>query len=262
MEHIDYCIVCGSTQINKFNGEIFPFVVDRMLGKQHNETSCYSIHCSVCDYHGSGIRFNSQEEFRYYKNYMAGDYLMQRISYEGDSVDKVSAHQHDQNTIESRKEEVYDFIKEFANQHTVSSLIDYGGNTGKGIPDQFVNAKCYVLDTEIRENNDRLIFITPNNIHEPVDLIICSHVLEHVSDINYHMKKMYAMLNPQKFLYVEVPNERSVQSMDNRKFHEHINIFSMENLEFLFNLHKFDIVKKNTYSNSYGDVFGILGRSQ
>lgn len=260
MEHIDYCVVCGSTQINKFIGELFPFVVDRMLGLRNGNQQCYSVHCPVCDYHGSNARFTPEEESRYYNDYMSGEYLSHRIAYEGPSVQTTSSYQHDQNIITNRKSEVYEFVKTFANENNTNSLLDYGGNNGNGIPDQFVNTRCYVLDTEVRDHNDRVTFITPNSVCELMDLITCSHMLEHVSDINYHMKKIRNLLKPQKFLYVEVPDERAAQSMDGRKFHEHINIFSMENLEFLFNLHEFDVVKKSKYSNSYGAVLGILGQ--
>jgi hypothetical protein len=262
MEQIDNCIVCGSTQITKFNGEMFPFVVDRMSGNPGSDTQCFSIHCPICDYHGTNLRFNTEEESRYYKEYMSGEYLTHRVAYDGPSVQSTSEYQHAESFVANRKLEIYNFVKDHANENNVESLLDYGGNNGDGIPDQFVNTRCYVLDTEIREHNSRVTFITPNSPCEQMDLIMCSHVLEHVSDINYHMKKMRAILKPQKFLYVEVPNERGAQSMDGRKFHEHINIFSMANLEFLFDLHNFDVVKKETFSNSYDAVFGILGRAR
>jgi hypothetical protein len=241
---------------------MFPFVVDRMSGNHGSDTQCFSIHCPICDYHGTNLRFNTEEESRYYKGYMSGEYLTHRVAYDGPSIQDVAKSQHAAHTITKRKSEVYDFVKDYANEDNVESLLDYGGNNGDGIPDQFVNTRCYVLDTEVREHNQRVTFITLNSTCEQMDLITCSHVLEHVSNINYHMKKMREMIKPQKFLYVEVPDERRSQSMDGRQFHEHINIFSMENLEFLFNLHNFDVVKKNTFSNSYGDVFGILGQAR
>jgi hypothetical protein len=86
MEQIDSCIVCGSNQVSKFKGEMFPFVVDRMTGKSGSDTQCWSIHCPICDYHGTNLRFNLEEESRYYKEYMSGEYLTHRIAYEGQSV--------------------------------------------------------------------------------------------------------------------------------------------------------------------------------
>jgi hypothetical protein len=262
MEQIDSCIVCGSNQVSKFKGEMFPFVVDRMTGKSGSDTQCWSIHCPICDYHGTNLRFNLEEESRYYKEYMSGEYLTHRIAYEGQSVQSHAEYQQEQGILENRKKEIYEFVKDFANENTVDSLLDYGGNHGEGIPDQFAHARCYVLETEIREHNKKITYIGKDDICEPMDLIICSHVLEHVSDINYHMKKMRNMLKLKKFLYVEVPNERTAQSMDGRMFHEHINMFSQQNLEFLFDLHNFDIVRKFTGGNHYGNVFCVLGQAR
>lgn len=64
MKKVDNCVVCGSTQISKFNGEMFPFVIDRMLGVRGGDTHCYSIHCPICDYHGTNLRFDTEEESR------------------------------------------------------------------------------------------------------------------------------------------------------------------------------------------------------
>lgn len=258
MEHIKNCVVCGYTQINKFNGELFSFVADRMQGITGADNFCHSIHCPVCDYHGASTRFNPDEEARYYKDYMTGDYLESRIRYEGPSVQASSEFQHDQRIIQNRKSEIYYFISDRV--PVVNSLLDYGGNNGEGIPDQFSNARRYVLETEIRNHADGIVFVTPTDVIELLDLVICSHVFEHVSNINYHMQKIKGLLKSGGYLYFEVPNERNAQEMDGRKFHEHINIFSMNNLEYLFNMHGLDIVKKVEHANSYGKVFSLLGK--
>ena len=258
MKHINSCAVCGYTQINKFNGTLFPFVTDRMQGITGSDTFCYSIHCPMCDYHGTSARFNSDEESRYYKDYMTGDYLESRIRYEGPSVLSVSQLKHDQGFIENRKSEIYSFISDCI--PAVNSLLDYGGNNGEGIPNQFRNARQYVLETEVKNNADGIIFVTPTDTIEPLDLVICSHVFEHISDINYHMQKIKELLTPGGYLYLEVPNERNAQGMDGRIFHEHINIFSMNNLEYLFNMYDLDVIKKVEHTNSYGAVFSLLGK--
>ena len=204
MEHIDNCAVCGSTQISKYNGSLFPFVADRMAGVVGANTECYSIHCPVCDYHGTSARFTPEEESRYYKDYMIGEYLESRAKYEGDSIYGVSDYQHHSNVIDSRKLEIYSFIDDSISE--INSVLDYGGNNGDGIPDQFSNAQRYVLETEVRDHADGIIFIGPNDSVEPIDLVICSHVFEHVSDINYHMRKIKQLLKPGGYLYLEVPN--------------------------------------------------------
>lgn len=260
MKHVDYCVVCGSKEVTRFKGTMFPFVVDRMQGVTNASTECESIHCPTCDYHGTSARFTPEEEARYYKEYMDGEYLTARAMYEGDNIRSNADYQHNESTINQRKIEIYSFIEEHVSANDVHSLLDYGGNHGQGIPNQFSHARRYVLETESRTSADDIRFVGPNDSVEPMDLIICSHVMEHVSDIEYHMLKIKEMLKPGGYLYLEVPNERNAQNMSGRMFHEHINIFSLENLEYLFGLYKLTVVKKAAHANCYSHVFSILGR--
>ena len=86
-----------------------------------------------------------------------------------------------------------------------------------------------------------------------LDLICSYYVGEHVNHINEWIDMQRLMLRNGGLLLIEVPNFKDfpVESMNN----EHINHFSMYNLELLLHLHGFRVIKSQ--ENSAGRYFGM-----
>jgi hypothetical protein len=123
-------------------------------------------------------------------------------------------------------------------------VLDFGGSTGKYCPFlNHPNSQVYVLDaskSELHQNtkrydsDDQLLF----------DLIVVSHVLEHIVDMRDLLMWLRGKCNESGVVYIEVPFERVMhEEVDDlnpnspdclkRYWHEHINFFSVSSLKHL-----------------------------
>jgi 2-polyprenyl-3-methyl-5-hydroxy-6-metoxy-1,4-benzoquinol methylase len=100
------------------------------------------------------------------------------------------------------------------------------------------------------------------------DLIIISHVWEHILDIQGAMKKLETVLNKNGAVYIECPNAQHYKNVIHAPFQEfnteHINHFfatAFENLFGLLNYKKIDIgtkVMKLPTNEDYDAVYGVF----
>jgi 2-polyprenyl-3-methyl-5-hydroxy-6-metoxy-1,4-benzoquinol methylase len=109
------------------------------------------------------------------------------------------------------------------------------------------------------------LFQLPQNMGK-FDLIILSHVLEHIQDIQSAIQSIKQLLNPEGYLYIEVPNAFEYIHHLYAPFQdfntEHINHFSEHYLNNLFQKNSFinqelkekifDIAPQKTYPAVYG----------
>ena len=70
-------------------------------------------------------------------------------------------------------------------------------------------------------------------------------VLEHISNPNYLLKKIYKILKKGSYLYIEVPSNLAVKKGKETQelFIEHHHIFSKQSLKNLLERNRFKIVK-------------------
>ncbi|MDL0081294.1 class I SAM-dependent methyltransferase [Helicobacter sp. XJK30-2] len=94
-------------------------------------------------------------------------------------------------------------------------------------------AKCFVFDISNKEPvaNVSKIYDEKELFAQSFDLIICSHMLEHVSYPMEFMKKFLALMHKDSLLYIEVPFAEFGWREDSdgaKLIHEHINMFKKE----------------------------------
>ena len=100
------------------------------------------------------------------------------------------------------------------------------------------NAEIYIYDISDENTIEGTRKITFKEIYKKsFDLIICSHVLEHVPYPLKILKNIYKAMNENTFLYLEMPFEKimhikdNFELLDNKKhWHEHINFFSKDSI--------------------------------
>ena len=110
----------------------------------------------------------------------------------------------------------FDILKDYLNFSKKIDLLEIGCGAG-GILAFFQSKKCEVIGVDYE--NDHLQYAREKNIktfsnyegiNKKFDLIILSHVLEHLVDIEYILNKCKSLLKSDGFIYVEVPSIESI----------------------------------------------------
>ena len=123
-------------------------------------------------------------------------------------------------------------------------MLDFGGATGEFIPDIFSNADKYVYDI----SNVELVsgIKKYNNQTKDIDIILCNHVLEHISDLQKIIEQIKKLTTNTCWGYFEVPNNPSPYI---GTFHEHVNMFNKKSLTKLLTTNNFQIIDTYEYTN-------------
>jgi SAM-dependent methyltransferase len=135
-------------------------------------------------------------------------------------------------------------------------ILDYGGGNGKLLK-PFVDAghSCHIVDY----NDNPIPGVTklcddigsvPEG--EGFDLIICSHVLEHVSDLQGLVSSLRRHLNPGGLLYAEVPQEIWAGLKLEADPVTHIDFFTASSLSRLFLENGFQVLESREQVATYG----------
>jgi hypothetical protein len=194
---INTCPICGSYNlIHKLRVVVSPWIRERGVRKK---VSKY-FYCQKCALGFFNYRYSPHEIFLIYNLYRGDKYLSIRSNWEPWYTKDFNETHDRQSYINSRKKNLEVFLLRNLklNPHT---LVDYGGDKGQYIPN-LNQKKSYVLDVS---NNNSLPGIERianlSEIKKP-DLVILSHVLEHVS---HPLEILEELLEQSKVLYIEVP---------------------------------------------------------
>jgi SAM-dependent methyltransferase len=258
------CVCCRSTHLNASPAVLMPFVAHRALGWQPVEIDeswglvtirrgmaysiCNTLQCLDCGLLFLDIRFSPTELGALYADYRSADYVALRERYEpGYALRNVG--------FDSAIGHLQD-VDEFLAPHLPAEprILDWGGNTGRNTPFADRRALCHVYDISdipvlsgVQRVDVETAFATP------YDLVVCSHVLEHVpypADLVTELRKA---MKTDTVLYIEVPHEDLMRNSHDgadpgpkkRHWHEHINFFSRQSLLQLINLCGFEVVAAN-----------------
>ena len=249
MQIAQSCVTCGNKDLITSPAVLMPFISHRVFNwkpqkiNRHwklnsiNEGNAYnicnSLLCKKCKLLFLDMRFDKNELGRLYKDYRGESYSKTRNMYEGN---------YDKRTNFLRKKlphfkKIETFISKYkSNFH---SILDWGGGNGRNTP--FIknnNAEIYIYDISNENTIEGTRKILFKEIYKKsFDLIICSHVLEHVPYPLKILKNIYKAMNENTFLYLEMPFEKimhikdNFELLDNKKhWHEHINFFSKNSI--------------------------------
>lgn len=133
-----------------------------------------------------------------------------------------------------RSKNLYRFLKKNINLPKVNKILDYGGGDGR-LMYQFRKRRkqCYLIDynkspaigiSKLGDTIDQLA------IDEKFDLIICSHVIEHVAEPLLVLQKLRRHLNKDGYIYIQVPMEVWKRPPFHIEPVTHINFFTPNSL--------------------------------
>jgi hypothetical protein len=255
---VDYCLVCNTLDIEKEPAKLAQFVVWKATGNFVNENQdTNGIVCKRCNFVGSQHRFTDEEENNLYRDYRGEEYNSKRIVCEPTYQVKTSEFNTEQ-YLQERKIGINTLIEQHINIESVSTVLDYGGDTGSHIPKKFINAEKYVSDISGVTTLPGILTFNPSTQKIIFDFVMCCHVLEHKSNLDELIKELKSYTKITGWLYIEVPNFDS--PMHGGIFHEHINRFNKKSMEALLNKHDIDIIDSIINPTSGGECLCVLAR--
>ena len=145
-----------------------------------------------------------------------------------------------------RSNELYWLLKQYL-KNEPAKILDFGGGNGR-LMAAFVDAgqECYVVDhIEQTLPNIQHLCSDVNDIPETCrfDIVICSHVFEHLSHPLDVLKKLTQHLKENSILFIEVPFEIWNKTPLPIEPVTHINFFTPGSMKYLLSLSGLDVLK-------------------
>jgi hypothetical protein len=260
MKIANKCICCNSTALNKTAAVLSPFLSDiifdwkltkittdwNIYGIEYGMlyTRCNTIQCSKCGIIFLDMRFDDEEMFKLYKDYLSGSYLETREIYEPGFIQKFVKYEYGATKYLYQEETYLSKYLKFP-----IGILDYGGNNGIDTPFKDNNKFFHIYDIG---NN-----AVPDNVkkvdlyeakHTAYDLVVCKGVLEHVSYPLVTLANIRECMSKNTLLFICIPYESTQYNYDllemKRFWHEHINFYSEESLRILLKNSGYNIIDK------------------
>lgn len=222
-ESEESCMICGSNTL-RGKAAFVPFLQERMFLNNPPATSL--VFCPKCGSCYSSYRPTDEEISRLYAGYRNAEYVRQRQKYEDYYTEEFNKSLSGGNSCPERKNKLARFLEDSIDFGAMSQVLDFGGDKGQFIPDEFRQSECYVYDISGTEVLEGIHLIKkPETLSDyKWDFIMCCHVMEHLPDVQAYFGQLVSLMNDNTYLYVEVPYERP-GNMDFVYVHEHINMF-------------------------------------
>ena len=247
---ITSCLVCKSDNVVFEPTFLSRFILSRIEGQiRHIDLPIFSIKCNHCRFFSSALRFTDEEMEKIYKDYRGYEYNKMRVAIEGDFYKPLIGTFTTPEAIEHRLKGINEIIDRSINIGNIRKVLDYGGGAGHFIPGKFIFAEKFVYDISGTILSPEIKRYDPGRQVE-WNYIQCCHVLEHVSDPIKFLKDMLKLANTNTLIYIEVPNGDG-PSMHG-VWHEHINTFYEDSLEYIFQLVDLTIVDRQTRNGCIG----------
>lgn len=248
MHVIHACPACGNPSPAKTCGFLSAFVVHRIWGwpqlfagtgaqASRLDVRTGVIVCQQCGMVCSDVRLDDDEARRFYEGYMGVGYAAQRAQFEP-QFKAIHGFLVDPARLASRFQWAEAFLQEALGDELghIDRALDFGGD-GAGLPRVLREAgRAHAHDFVEGPVSPGARRLADPGAAAPFGLIVCSHVLEHVSDPSRVVAQMRALMAAGSWLYVELPldlGDRDPARIDPGSYtgltvHEHINHFSSQ----------------------------------
>jgi len=197
---------------------------------------CNSVQCADCGVLFLDIRFTDSEMASIYSGYREEEYVELRERFEPGyrARNRVILEGHDYTW------KIEDFLS--AHLPRAPKVLDWGGDTGLNTPFKSRCSQLHIYDISAKPVVDGASRVNLDTVQSTrYDLIVISNVLEHLPFPSDTLSEIRLAMSADTVLYVEVPHEElmiinpgSKNLAEKKKhWHEHVNFFTRESLEFL-----------------------------
>jgi hypothetical protein len=246
------CICCESADLDRSPAILMPFVANRVFGWTPVEITpewglrtiptglayplCASLQCRDCGVLFLDIRFSDAEMGALYSGYRGEAYTAQRDRFEPGYAAQNAAIV----TGEADTSGPEAFLA--SSLPPVPRVLDWGGDSGKAAPFRSAGAAVDVFDISDQPLVEGVRRVGKDDlVRGAYDLIVLSHVLEHVPWPAEMIGEIAAVMDQQTVLYLEVPHETLVAAdpaardlaAKKKHWHEHVNFFTEDALRAL-----------------------------
>jgi 2-polyprenyl-3-methyl-5-hydroxy-6-metoxy-1,4-benzoquinol methylase len=211
-----------------------------------HQINLHSIFCSVCGFIAYTPRPTDCEISAKYK------FLKK---FEPDVGGQSGQNARDKEMDNIRAKKIYNKCNRFLGDQKII-VLDYGGGNGKLMkPFLDQGCECYIVD--YNDNPIQGIIKIGDDINnlkteKRFNLILCSHVLEHVSDLHALISTLRKFLLKGGIVYAEVPIEIWAGPKIETEPVTHINYFTKNSLGTLFMFNGFEILHNQQEVSNYG----------
>lgn len=196
------CIICDSEHVTQQQGRLALFISNR-IGVPSDES--FTIQCNQCGFRYSSVRFTDAQAQAIYGDYRTESYFQEREQFEPGFIANCGHH--------FKPRDYTDKVEAFVRPHKEpATVLDIGGGNGENTP---FRDRATIVDIG-------------DTIEGRYDLVVMSHVLEHVASPRRFVELARKHLNDDGLIYTETPIEPA-----HNVWHEHCQVFSEQSLRIL-----------------------------
>lgn len=216
--HVHACISCGSRKLARYVAAPEPFILERIPALRG--VTIKLVRCWACGLAFFEPRLEGPELTVLYAGYRGPEYQRMRQRHEPGYTPEVNASiGTGAREIASRTENMRELLVGHVAFAEVRSVLDYGGDRGQYIPAEASAARRVVYDISGTQPLDGMIGVRDWSAvkGQTFDLVLCNHVLEHVTSPRQTLEDVVSVTHEGSWLYLEVPRESPFDTLRDRR---------------------------------------------
>ena len=212
MREVGDCVSCGSRRLKRYKAGLSPFVAE-MTGLDRG-TKVSLVKCKDCGLLFYNPRMTDEECAQLYADYRGKRYQSVRQRNEPWYTPEINeCIGNDTDTLRERKENLYRVLKENTDLSAIHRILDFGGDQGQFISDQLADRERFVYDISGVPTLPGIVSVdAAKGFPGDLDLIMCCHVLEHVSFPLEILERLKGLGTERTLYYIELPFDSPMKS--------------------------------------------------